>query len=147
MTAVPQVCKQCGKCCEMCAAGIYATVEDQRRWIREGRTDILCYFHSLQGDVEWCEELTNPDDVTTFADMLTPGGFPYKVCPFRKKIREGKYKCRIHETKPEVCRDFTPWVDGWNFRGESYDWCAAVKDKTWRKTHEEHSCESTVEST
>jgi Fe-S-cluster containining protein len=77
----------------------------------------------------WCDELPDPDTVTTFADMRTPAGYPYKTCPFRRKVKEGKYVCRIHETKPELCKDFTPWVDGWVSQGESYNWCEAVKSK------------------
>jgi Fe-S-cluster containining protein len=31
-------------------------------------------------------------------------------CPFVRKVRgTQRYRCAIYETRPQVCRDYTPW--------------------------------------
>jgi Fe-S-cluster containining protein len=47
-------------------------------------------------------------------------------CPFFWRSEDGKSWCSIHELKPRVCREFTPW----NWKNlEYYGSCPACRDK------------------
>ena len=86
------VCRQCGECCRTMYLSI--SKEDFKRWKREGRTDILSVTDSL-GDGFWRPGGDEP--------APTPG----TACPWLMyQPRYGKHVCRIHETKPDVCRDY-----------------------------------------
>ncbi len=88
-------CKQCGNCCLnlIDAYGTSVSDEDIDMWKREERFDIL----------EW---------VITFGGMneiwISPKTGEYvNRCPWLRKLpKQNKYICRIHETKPEHCRNF-----------------------------------------
>ncbi len=82
---------------------IYATPSDINRWVREGRSDILkhvlvySYYDIFLGEVVeggelWFDEYGNKLD----------------RCPFIEE-KEGKIFCKIHETKPEQCREYKCW--------------------------------------
>ena len=100
-----QNCSMCGKCCLKLGHVLYMTVGDSRRWIHQGRDDILRYadltlehFGELWYDPETEEELDQ--------------------CPFILKINSRKYVCAIQETKPKACKDFwCEWVYGAGERG------------------------------
>jgi len=74
---------------------IYVTARDIKRWINEKRYDILrhVFIYSFNGKIEggevWFDEYGNK----------------LEFCPFILKIG-GKIYCRIHETKPEQCREY-----------------------------------------
>ena len=90
-------CNRCGECCLQFGAGIVADPEDVVRWINERRWDILEHLDPIH-------ELDSEVDVTP-----TETG----RCPFLKKDRgEPTYKCRIHDSKPRMCRNYEPWVEG-----------------------------------
>jgi len=77
-----------------------ATGEDVKRWRHEGRHDIL----------RFAEVLGRPDDpwADLWADQVT--GAERFRCPFVRKVRgQNRYLCTIYETRPQVCRDYTPW--------------------------------------
>lgn len=141
-----QVCQQCGKCCSKCAGTISACPDDIIRWIQTDRFDILQHFACFETGYTWCDELwddymlAEPDFLATVikcgADLLTPAFNSYQVCPFRRKLKDGYYKCAIHDTKPDMCKEFTPWKPGWAIDGngnshdvspDSYTWCEAMK--------------------
>ncbi len=108
-------CSRCGKCCTNphFQGGLSATVEDYERWVTEGRLDIL----------SWCD----PDihDLWVRSD-----GHEASRCPFVRKDR-GKptYTCTIHETRPQVCRDYVPFSGKWN------DICVDVSSNAPTKRH------------
>ena len=88
-------CIQCGHCCLELSGAIQTSVPDSdvKRWKCEQRFDIQVW-------------------VGTFADMndiwISPKTGEYvNRCPWLRKLpKQNKYICRIHETKPEHCRNF-----------------------------------------
>jgi len=95
-------CTNCGKCCTNASymGNLQATGEDVKRWRHEGRHDIL----------RFAEVLGRPDDpwADLWADQVT--GAERFRCPFVRKVRgQNRYLCTIYETRPQVCRDYTPW--------------------------------------
>jgi Fe-S-cluster containining protein len=92
-------CNRCGECCLKYGSSIVADSEDIVRWTNEKRWDILEHVDLLnwregqQGDIY-------PTETTS-------------RCPFlRKDNGKPTYKCRIHDTKPKMCRDYEPWIEG-----------------------------------
>ncbi len=96
-------CKNCGKCCIEMGWKIFATPDDIVRWIKEGRQDILKhvlvyeYYDILHGYVFEGGEV-----------WFDENGRKLERCPFIKE-RDGKIYCRIHETKPQQCREYRCW--------------------------------------
>ena len=88
-------CVQCGHCC-LDLPDAYQTSaldSDIRRWKRENRTDILERIDTFGGlnDI-WINPKT---------------GELVSRCPWLRKLpKKNKFICRIHETKPEHCRNF-----------------------------------------
>ena len=83
-------CIQCGHCClELDAYSTTAHKEDILRWQKEGRGDILEYV--VGGDL-WISPRTDRD---------------VNRCPWLRKLpNENRYICRIHDTKPKLCREY-----------------------------------------
>jgi uncharacterized protein len=99
-------CTNCGKCCTNPSfmGTLTATVDDVKRWRREGRRDILRFEDG--GDL-WVDRET---------------GDERSRCPFVRKVRgQNRYLCTIYETRPQVCRDYVPWS------GEPNDVCEVVE--------------------
>ena len=93
--AVGEACTGCGKCCTNASymGSMAATPEDMRRWRKEERDDILQYASELphMGSADlWI----HPDS-----------GRELTRCPFVRKSG-ARYICKIHETRPEVCRGY-----------------------------------------
>jgi len=92
-------CKRCGFCCKYYEGLLWAEREDIERWKKEKRYDILKYIEGaeINGKIEYFDELWfNPKT----------GDETYR-CPFLRKVRNKPiYKCKIHETKPNECREF-----------------------------------------
>ena len=88
-------CVQCGHCCLDLSDAFQASVPDSDvlRWERENRYDIL----------EWVDTFAGLNDI-----WISPRtGEPVIRCPWLRKLpNKDKYICRIHETKPEHCRNF-----------------------------------------
>lgn len=84
-------CIQCGHCClnlsdAYCAS---ADARDMIRWEEEDRWDIL--DHIVWGDL-WISPNT---------------GEELNRCPWLRKLpNKNKYNCRIHDTKPQHCRNY-----------------------------------------
>nr|WP_319397012.1 YkgJ family cysteine cluster protein [uncultured Desulfobacter sp.] len=88
-------CIQCGHCCIDLPDAIETSVPDSDvlRWERENRYDIL----------DWVVPFAGLNDI--WIDPKT--GEPVDRCPWLKKLpKKNIYICRIHETKPEHCRNF-----------------------------------------
>jgi len=93
-------CSMCGRCCK--APVILITKPgDYRRWIRQGRSDILRYasVRTRQG----------------YGDLRidAEAGEGLSYCPFIKTVSHYKYICTIQDTKPKVCKEF--WCE-WAYR-------------------------------
>ena len=96
MMAEPE-CMRCGKCClaDMAALAYQIDEEDRKRWIGEGRADIL---HIIENE--------HP---VWMGDHLISSrtGNPLHGCQFL--ARDGnRFFCTIYETRPLACRDFIP---------------------------------------
>jgi Fe-S-cluster containining protein len=88
-------CVQCGHCC-LDLSGAYQTSvpdSDLTRWESEQRFDIL----------EWVVSFGGMNEI-----WISPKTGEYvNRCPWLRKLpKQSKYICRIHETKPEHCRNY-----------------------------------------
>lgn len=115
------ICHRCGKCCDWGGPSLSATKNDIKRWKKEGREDILRYVEFIR--VKACpkckkgfppnEKICNICGVklrweTIVTDLWFDPvtGEELQRCPFLRKVRNrSEYRCKIHETKPETCRD------------------------------------------
>jgi Fe-S-cluster containining protein len=88
-------CVRCGHCCLDLSDAYQTSVPetDLKRWKREQRFDIL----------EWVGPFEGMDEI-----WISPKTGEYvNRCPWLRKLpRKSEYICRIHETKPEKCRNF-----------------------------------------
>jgi len=84
--------------------------------MEQGRSDVLSWFVAFRENKEPvnCARLL-PEDLgdVAFAEMRDPatGGF-VTVCPFLKRVDKTRYICAIHAIKPEMCRNYQPWIWG-----------------------------------
>lgn len=98
---------QCLRCGQLCNDGRVVETEDIRRWLDEGRSDILEHVCCCSKNV-FCGELvgTDPcDDCSmTIKEIVADTN---GRCPFVRKVRNKPYyKCRIHDTKTEECSGY-----------------------------------------
>ena len=100
MEGVDFVCERCGRCCLMFSDAFQgtATVGDVARWWSQGRHDIL----------EWVDPIVVDGEVLCFDIWVNPRtGDDVLRCPWlRKEKGRDRYRCLIHDTKPEVCRGY-----------------------------------------
>lgn len=93
-------CRQCGKCCKRLNLGKIFKPDDVKRWRKQKRDDILVntIVMEYEGEIE----------IVDFFDSKN-NRYVITYCPFVVR-RQGKYWCKIHETKPWVCEHwpFTP---------------------------------------
>ena len=93
-------CKQCGNCCLNLSGAIdaCATEEDVRRWEENARFDIL----------EWVEAIHLGEDHCVYDIWINPRtGDDVPRCPWLRKLpKKDRYICRIHDMKPEHCRNY-----------------------------------------
>ncbi len=98
-------CSRCGKCCTAPVV-LITKPSDYRRWVRQGRDDILKYASvpPLKGYGDLWIDIKGSEDSA--------------YCPFIKKTGEDTYICTIHDTKPKVCREFRcEWAYGAGKKG------------------------------
>lgn len=88
-------CACCGRCCEFFGGHLQASKRDIARWQREGREDLLSRVNQL-GWI-WVDPQTKK--------LTDP-------CPFIEKTPDNKGLCRIHDTKPDICRDYPTIAHG-----------------------------------
>lgn len=93
--AVGAACTGCGKCCTNASymGSMAATREDMERWRKEGRDDILQY----------AAELPHLGSADLWIHPVS--GLELTRCPFVRKSGS-RYICKIHDTRPEVCRGY-----------------------------------------
>ena len=93
-------CKQCGNCCLNLSDAFETCAEDQdvKRWEEEGRWDIL----------EWVDAIPIGEEHFVYDIWISPvTGDDVQRCTWLRKLpKNDKYKCRIHDTKPEHCREY-----------------------------------------
>ncbi|MBW2145197.1 MAG: YkgJ family cysteine cluster protein [Deltaproteobacteria bacterium] len=91
-------CRQCGQCCQSLDYHSAVTEEDVEKWQRAGRNDIL----ERVGRFKTC------DHGTAYRIWMIPGTRQLaKRCPFLyKEPSENRWICRIHDAKPDICRQY-----------------------------------------
>jgi len=124
----------CGECCQ--APVILITKpSDYRRWVHQGRSDILHYAsvppRQGYGDLR--------------IDIKAGEGPSY--CPFIKKISRYKYICTIQDTKPKVCKEFwCEWAYGVGKKGIPFKtergWIEKAKQLGYGKTNNRNRSKS-----
>lgn len=111
-------CTRCGKCCLKYSDGAglgSATDSDIFIWEME-RPDVLKYTDSL-GDL-WISPIT---------------GEEMSRCPWLSKIpNKNKYKCRIHDVRPEVCNSYPVDIDQM-----LQDGCGMIEESDLNKPNKE----------
>ena len=109
-------CVQCGLCCKVFGDRIAPTLTDLFRWLEDQQWEILSHFRALHEDGSWvvCRDLTIGDlgDVVSI-EVWDSSAASYPVaCPFLRRIDKTTYCCAIHSDRPEMCRNYQPWVWG-----------------------------------
>jgi Fe-S-cluster containining protein len=91
-------CLQCGKCCRTLDYHNEATANDVARWKQTGRNEILDWVGSFQKDGR----------ETVYRIWIKPGTRTFaETCPFLQKMpHENRWICRIHDVKPQICRQY-----------------------------------------
>ena len=125
-----QDCLQCGRCCERWGWGQKGINEDLVPWLENNRQDILqhvsiCFADGtkVSGSSLSIGDLTRISRIWYWQDT---DGTDLRSCPFFWRSDDGRSWCRIHNVKPWVCREFTPW----NWKNlEYYGSCPACRDK------------------
>ncbi len=127
---VHQDCLQCGKCCQRWGWGQKGIVEDLIPWLEEDRRDILQHveIRFTNGTRVSGREITPADlpRILSIRYWQDTGGRLLRECPFFSRDENGTALCAIHDVKPRVCREFTPWT--WQ-NHEFYGSCPACRDK------------------
>lgn len=91
-------CRQCGRCCRFLDYQNEVTAEDVALWRKWGRNDIL----------KWVCEIRNDRQPEKYQAWVIPGtNKQTETCPFLEKTSDTKqWKCRIHDAKPAICRQY-----------------------------------------
>jgi len=133
-------CEQCGLCCRIFGNSITPTVMNLYSWIEQGRKDILRFFSAARDDglrVNCADLLPEDLGAIILIEMRDPETGDYlTVCPFLRRIEKDRYICDIHTVKPEMCRNYQPWVWGETYFGR----CKALKSSDNRYIWK-HICE------
>jgi len=88
-------CLSCGDCCASFGGHLHVSRCDLERWRREGREDLLRMVNHLG----WI--WVDPDTGRRLED-----------CPFLTRTGPQTRICAIHETKPDICRDYPTLAHG-----------------------------------
>lgn len=91
------VCLRCGNCCHVDVAA-YVTIEDIKRWEKEGSNNILDHLRAC--DVEWTEDRV----INRYGSNITTC---LMSCVYLKWNGPEAY-CQIYDTRTEVCRKYVP---------------------------------------
>ncbi|GAB4272945.1 MAG: hypothetical protein Kow0092_28190 [Deferrisomatales bacterium] len=98
-------CESCGICCEIYGHALRAEPEDLARWMAEGRLDLVWMVG--EGGVLWVDRAT---------------GEKLDDCPFLLRRGPEEALCRIHRTKPALCRAYPTRAHGYRcVRGRRFD--------------------------
>jgi len=99
MTRTRFKCRQCGQCCLSLhdAFTTCATEADVQRWEAAGRDDILA----------WVDPIVLGDECVYDIWVSPRTGEDTRRCPWLRKVRGvDRYICRIHDVKPDLCRNY-----------------------------------------
>jgi len=92
-------CQQCGECCSH--LGLVHKIKEDRGDYR------FLIYNQYTG--EKTEVVVDPDKIPLFADKSTFSRYP-EACPFfRYDALSAKGYCTIHQTRPEICREYGCW--------------------------------------
>ncbi len=91
------VCRRCGRCCRELRFENAGTAADWERFVQLGRNDILAWIDPIRRDgrVVACRLWIDPAT-----------GRPAEACPWLVEENSGFFGCRIHEIRPEICRQY-----------------------------------------
>ncbi|HIJ55639.1 MAG TPA: hypothetical protein HPQ03_05885 [Deltaproteobacteria bacterium] len=91
-------CRQCGRCCQTLEYYDGCTIDNYRNWECLQRTDIM----------EWVRPITQDGEIVSCRIWVKPGTKHYaEICPWLRKIPDrNRYECRIHDVRPEICRQY-----------------------------------------
>jgi Fe-S-cluster containining protein len=93
-TLIPSLCTRCGKCC---------LNDDYMSTLSFDRTDVARW--RKQGARTFCS--TSGRSFREYDAWIKPDGSDCTRCPFaRKDAGAATHKCRIYDTRPQVCRDY-----------------------------------------
>lgn len=94
-------CSRCGLCCELTEGALTCSEAEVRRWLREGRADVLRHVrHRLDaggGLLDFDREI--------WLEAGPQPRFPVLRCPFLACTWEAGFRCTIWPTRPHVCAD------------------------------------------
>jgi Fe-S-cluster containining protein len=91
-------CRQCGACCRSLGYHDGLTDADAALWQASDRTDILA----------WVRTYRRGGCVTGYRIWVPPGTDRVAdICPWLENRKgQGRYVCRIHALKPDICRQY-----------------------------------------
>jgi len=91
-------CRQCGFCCRFLDYRNEITADDVALWKASGRNDIL----------KWVNEISIKGEARRYLAWVIPGTQKQAdTCPFLVKAKKPRqWRCRIHDVKPAICRQF-----------------------------------------
>lgn len=92
------VCRQCGQCCRNLDFHKECSPADVAYWRRLGRDDILARVGRTQP----------PGQAPIYRIWVDPRTREVeKGCPWlRYRPQTNRYECRIHDVRPQICRDY-----------------------------------------
>jgi Fe-S-cluster containining protein len=90
-------CRRCGHCCQPYFS-LYVSDDDEQRWQKTGRRDILERLRWEREHIVWKDD--QPVNIGT--------GETARRCTWLQKNPDGTTTCSIHDDKPKICRDYTP---------------------------------------
>lgn len=94
-------CRQCGRCCRELDYRHELDPADFERWEKLGRNDIL----------ERVAPVTRGGRIVSYAIWIEPGTRRFtEICPWltpaELKKTSTRWVCRIHDVKPDICRQY-----------------------------------------
>jgi uncharacterized protein len=96
---LPFECIQCGECCEH--LGLVHTIQEEYG-------DFRFLIHNIYTSEETPVSI-DPDKRDLFLDTGIFKKFP-EGCPFfRHQHQNGKACCTVHQSRPDICRDYRCW--------------------------------------
>ena len=96
---MPFECSQCGECCTH--LGLVHTIHEDRGELR--------FLVNNEYTGEKTEVVVDPDKIPLYADKSIFSRYP-EACPFfRYDASSAKGYCTVHQTRPEICREYGCW--------------------------------------
>lgn len=105
-------CIQCGHCCINLWDAICTTVseKDIEMWVDKKRYDILEWVEPLivAGEEKFSWETRDKAVVAGYDIWINPNTKDdAERCPWLRKLpKKNNYICKIHDVKPEICREY-----------------------------------------